>query len=353
MIESLYTDAIQLLHQLVATPSFSKEEHNTANIIAGFLERKGQVVNRFNNNVWVTHPDYQEGRPTLLLNSHHDTVKPSKAWTYDPFQLTEAEGKLIGLGSNDAGAPLVSLMATFLYFTQFKRISFNLVYAATGEEENSGEAGIESILDKIGPVDLAIIGEPTKMELAIAEKGLMVLDCKTIGKPGHAAREEGDNAIYKAMADIEWFRNYQFKNTSAVLGPVKMSVTQIKAGYQHNMVPDVCEFVVDVRTNEYYSNRQALETIKQHVKCEVVERSFRLNSSFIPADHPLVVLAKEMGIHCYGSPTTSDQAVIPYTSVKIGPGDSARSHTADEFIYPGEVKEGIKLYIKILEQLKL
>ncbi len=353
MIEILYNDAIQLLSQLVATPSFSKEEHKTANTIANFLESKGQSVKRFNNNVWVVHPDYRKGRPTLLLNSHHDTVKPSKAWTYDPFQLTEVDGKLVGLGSNDAGAPLVSLMATFLYFAQFKQLSFNLVYAATAEEENSGEAGIESILDKIGPIDLAIIGEPTKMELAIAEKGLMVLDCKAIGKPGHAAREEGDNAIYKAMTDIEWFRNYHFENTSAVLGPVKMSVTQINAGYQHNMVPDICEFVVDVRTNEHYSNKQALEIIKQHVNCDVIERSLRLNSSFIPADHPLVVLAKEMKIHCYGSPTTSDQAVIPYTSVKMGPGDSARSHTANEFIYPDEVKDGIKLYIKILEQLKL
>ena len=352
MIECLYNDAIQLLRQLVATPSFSKEEHNTADIIASFLESKGQSVHRFNNNVWVVHPDYQEVRPTLLLNSHHDTVKPSKAWTFDPFQITESEGKLVGLGSNDAGAPLVSLMATFLYFTQVKQLPFNLIYAATGEEENSGEAGIESILDKIGPIDLAIIGEPTKMELAIAEKGLMVLDCKSLGKPGHAAREEGVNAIYKAMIDIEWFRTFQFENTSDVLGPVKMSVTQIKAGYQHNMVPDVCEFVVDVRTNEHYSNKQALDIIKQHVSCEVVERSFRLNSSYISADHPLVVLAKKMGIHCYGSPTTSDQAVIPYTSVKMGPGDSARSHTANEFIYPDEIKEGIKRYIQILEQLK-
>lgn len=352
MIEYLYNDAIQLLHQLVATPSFSKEEHNTANIIAAFLESKSQSVKRFNNNVWVVHPDYRDGRPTILLNSHHDTVKPSKAWTFNPFQITESEGKLIGLGSNDAGAPLVSLMATFLYFVHSKQLPFNLIYAATGEEENSGEAGIESILDKIGPIDLAIIGEPTKMELAIAEKGLMVLDCKAIGKPGHAAREEGDNAIYKAMIDIEWFRTFQFKNISDVLGPVKMSVTQIKAGYQHNMVPDVCEFVVDVRTNEHYSNKQALDIIKQHVSCEVIERSFRLNSSFIPANHPLVVLAKEMGIYCYGSPTTSDQAVIPYISVKMGPGDSARSHTANEFIYPDEIKEGIKRYIKILEQLK-
>ena len=243
-------------------------------------------------------------------------------------------------------------MAAFLFFVHSKQLPFNLIYAATGEEENSGEAGIESILDKIGPIDLAIIGEPTKMELAIAEKGLMVLDCKALGKPGHAAREEGDNAIYKAMIDIEWFRTFRFENTSDVLGPVKMSVTQIKAGYQHNMVPDVCEFVVDVRTNEYYSNKQALNIIKQHITCEVVERSFRLNSSFISSDHPLVVLAKEMGIHCYGSPTTSDQAVIPYTSVKMGPGDSARSHTANEFIYPDEIKEGIKRYIKILEQLK-
>jgi acetylornithine deacetylase len=352
MIERLTNEALDLLKVLISTPSFSKEENQTADIIAGFLLKKGLKVNRHFNNIWVIHPDYQSDRPTLLLNSHHDTVKPSQAWTVDPFVPTEIEGKLTGLGSNDAGAPLVSLMATFLYFSQFASIPYNLIFSATAEEENSGINGIESILDKLGPVSLAIIGEPTQMELAIAEKGLMVLDCKVMGKPGHAAREEGDNAIYKALKDIEWFKNYHFEKISDILGPVKMSVTQIKAGYQHNMVPDVCDFVVDVRTNEHYLNKDALDIIKQHVACEVRERSLRLNSSFLPDSHPLVKIAEELGIPCYGSPTTSDQAVIPYPSVKMGPGDSARSHTADEFIYPDELKQGIERYITILKKLR-
>ena len=352
MIEQLYIQSLELLKVLISTPSFSREENKTADIIAEFLNRKKLKVYRHLNNVWVIHPDYQADRPTLLLNSHHDTVKPSQAWTVDPFVPTEIDGKLTGLGSNDAGAPLVSLMATFLYFSELETIPYNLIFSATAEEENSGASGIESILDKIGPVNLAIIGEPTKMELAIAEKGLMVLDCKVTGKPGHAAREEGENAIYKALKDIEWFRNYHFKEVSDILGPVKMSVTQIKAGYQHNMVPDVCDFVVDVRTNEYYLNLDALGIIKQHVACEVKERSLRLNSSFIPNSHPLVKIAREMNIPCYGSPTTSDQAVIPYPSVKMGPGDSARSHTANEFIYPDELRQGIERYITILQKLR-
>lgn len=352
MIEQLYIQSLELLKVLISTPSFSREENKTADIIAEFLNRKKLKVYRHLNNVWVIHPDYQADRPTLLLNSHHDTVKPSQAWTVDPFVPTEIDGKLTGLGSNDAGAPLVSLMATFLYFSELETIPYNLIFSATAEEENSGASGIESILDKIGPVNLAIIGEPTKMELAIAEKGLMVLDCKVTGKPGHAAREEGENAIYKALKDIEWFRNYRFKEVSDILGPVKMSVTQIKAGYQHNMVPDVCDFVVDVRTNEYYLNLDALGIIKQHVACEVKERSLRLNSSFIPNSHPLVKIAREMNIPCYGSPTTSDQAVIPYPSVKMGPGDSARSHTANEFIYPDELRQGIERYITILQKLR-
>ena len=351
MTNLLYLQALELLKVLISNPSFSKEENLTAEIIAEFLHKKGLKVNRHLNNVWVIHPDYQSKRHTLLLNSHHDTVKPSQAWTYDPFVPTETDGKLIGLGSNDAGAPLVSLMATFLYFSQFDTIPYNLIFAATAEEENSGINGIESILEMIGPVSLAIIGEPTKMELAVAEKGLMVLDCKAIGKPGHAAREEGDNAIYKALKDIEWFRNYRFEKSSEVLGSVKMSVTLIKAGYQHNMVPDVCDFVVDVRTNEHYLNQDALAIIKQHVDCEVAARSLRLNSSFVPESHPMVKIAREMKIHCYGSPTTSDQAVIPYTSVKMGPGDSARSHTANEFIYPDEIRLGIEQYITILKKL--
>lgn len=351
MKEQLYTEALELLKNLIRIPSFSKEENLTADLIQKYLESKGQHCNRYMNNVWVVHPDFQPGRATLLLNSHHDTVKPTSSWTLDPFSPTEEDGKLIGLGSNDAGGPLVSLMATFLYFSQKPTLKWNLVYAATAEEEISGHHGIESIRAQIEPISLAIVGEPTTMELAIAEKGLMVLDCKALGRPGHAAREEGENAIYNAMPDIEWIRTFKFPKVSQVLGPVKMSVTQVKAGYQHNLVPDVCEFVVDVRPNEHYSNAETLEIIRQNLKSEVTARSLRLNSSFIADDHPLVKIARQMNINCYGSPTSSDQAVMPWTSVKMGPGDSARSHTANEFIYPEEIKNGIDVYIEILEKL--
>jgi acetylornithine deacetylase len=352
MTEQLYNEALEVLKGLIRIPSFSKEENLTADFIQNYLESKGQKCKRHLNNVWVVHPDFQPGRSTLLLNSHHDTVKPTSSWTIDPFTPIEADSKLIGLGSNDAGAPLVSLMATFLYFTQKPKLKWNLIYAATAEEEISGHNGIESIKDQIEPISLAIVGEPTTMELAIAEKGLMVLDCKAAGRPGHAAREEGENAIYNALPDIEWIQSYQFPKVSDVLGPVKMSVTQIKAGYQHNLVPDVCEFVVDVRPNEYYSNAETLEIIRQNVKSEVKARSLRLNSSFIPLDHALVKIANAMNINCYGSPTSSDQAVMPWTSVKMGPGQSARSHTAHEFIYPEEIRNGINLYIEILEKLE-
>jgi len=353
MKEQLYTEALEVLKNLIRIPSFSKEENLTADLIQKYLESKGQKCNRHMNNVWVVHPAFQPGRPTILLNSHHDTVKPTSSWTLDPFTPTEKDGKLIGLGSNDAGGPLVSLMATFLYFAQKPTLKWNLIYAATAEEEISGHHGIESIKDQIEPISLAIVGEPTTMELAIAEKGLMVLDCKASGRPGHAAREEGENAIYNALPDIEWIKSYQFPKVSKVLGPVKMSVTQIKAGYQHNLVPDVCEFVVDVRPNEHYSNAETLEIIRQNVKCEVTARSLRLNSSFIADDHPLVKIVSALNINCYGSPTSSDQAVMPWTSVKMGPGKSARSHTAHEFIYPEEIRNGINLYIEILEKLEL
>jgi len=350
--EILYNEALDVLKGLIRLPSFSREENLTADLIQQYLESKGQHCHRHLNNVWVVHPDYRPGRPTLLLNSHHDTVKPTTSWTVDPFSPTEKEGKLIGLGSNDAGAPLVSLMATFLYFAEKPSLKWNLIFAATAEEEISGFGGIEAIIDQIGPIDLAIVGEPTKMELAVAEKGLLVLDCKAPGRPGHAAREEGENAIYNAIPDLEWIRTYKFPKVSQVLGASKMTVTQIKAGYQHNLVPDVCEFVVDVRTNEHYSNAEAFEIIRQHLKSEVKARSLRLNSSAIPMDHPLVKVVKEMNIPCYGSPTSSDQAVMPWTSVKMGPGDSARSHTADEYIYPSELKNGIATYIRILEKLE-
>lgn len=352
MKEKLATEALDVLKNLIRVSSFSREEQQSAGIIQYYLEAKGQQPKRHLNNVWVVHPDYRPGRATLLLNSHHDTVKPTSSWSVDPFTPTEIDGKLIGLGSNDAGAPLVSLMATFLYFAEKPSLKWNLIFAATAEEEISGFEGIEAIIDQLGPIDLAIVGEPTKMELAVAEKGLLVLDCIAPGRPGHAARDEGENAIYNALPDLEWLRTYKFPKVSQVLGASKMTVTQIKAGYQHNLVPDVCEFVVDVRTNEHYSNAEAFEIIRRHLKSEVTPRSLRLNSSAIPMDHPLVKVVQEMNIPCYGSPTSSDQAVMPWTSVKMGPGDSARSHTADEYIYPSELNNGIELYIRILEKLE-
>jgi acetylornithine deacetylase len=347
----MHSEAINLLKNLISTPSFSKEEDKTAEIIYNYLVSKGLKPNRHNNNIWVEHPGNKPGKPVVLLNSHHDTVKPSVGWQFDPFIPTETDGKLIGLGSNDAGGPLVSQMAAFIYLYD-KELPYNLIYSATAEEENSGEAGLESILDKFGKLDLAIVGEPTKMEMAVGERGLMVIDCKVTGKAGHAAREEGDNALYKALPVIEWFRNYEFPKVSEFLGKVKMTVTQINAGYQHNMVPDVCNLVVDVRTNGLYTNAEVLEVIKAKAGCELSARSLRLNSSSIEMDHPVVLAAKKIGLNLYGSPTSSDQAIIPYPSVKIGPGDSARSHTANEFIYPDEIKNGIEIYIQLLQNLK-
>jgi acetylornithine deacetylase len=346
-----YKEAIELLKQLIATPSVSREEAATADIIENFLKSKNLSVNRKNNNVWVS--DYiSDNLPVLLINSHHDTVKPSSSWTIDPNIPIEKDGKLFGLGSNDAGASLVSLMQVFLYNFGKKDRQFNLIFAASAEEEIGGKNGIDCVKPEIGKIDLAIVGEPTQMQMAVAEKGLMVLDGKAQGKVGHSARNEGINAIYKALPDLEWFRTYKFPLESDILGPVKMTVTQINAGYQHNMVPDLCSFVVDVRTNEFYSNQQAYEMIKTFMQnCEVEPRSTRLNSSRIPLDHPLVKKGQELGLTYYGSPTTSDQAIIRTTSMKIGPGDSARSHSADEFIYLDEIEKGIEIYIKLLHNL--
>ena len=345
--------AIQLLRQLIATPSLSREEDKTAGLIYDFLKSEGTFPQRKNNNVWVK-SILSEDLPTILLNSHHDTVKPSASWTIDPFLPTETDGKLYGLGSNDAGGALVSLIATFLTLQKEPDRPYNLILAATAEEEVTGKNGIESILEDLGKLDLAIVGEPTQMQMAVAEKGLMVLDCKSTGVSGHAARNEGVNAIYKAMQDIEWLRTFEFPRTSTLLGAVKMSVTQINAGSQHNVVPDSCTYVVDVRTNECYRNEEALQIIKKHVKnSEVVPRSTRINSSFIPLEHPLVHRGISLGLSYYGSPTTSDQALIPCTSIKIGPGDSARSHTADEYIYVEEINNGISMYLELLKNLTL
>lgn len=348
----LADEAISLLKQLIAIPSFSREESGTADLLQKFLKEKGISANRKLNNVWARNKFFSEAKPTLLLNSHHDTVKPNSAYTLNPFEPIEKDGKLYGLGSNDAGGCLVSLLATFLYFYENENLPFNIIFAATAEEEISGTNGIESILNELGEISLAIVGEPTQMNLAIAEKGLLVLDCIAHGKPGHAARSEGDNAIYKAMRDIEWFRTFQFPKISQLLGPVKMNVTVIKSGTQHNVVPGMCEFTVDIRLNEKYTHEEVLDIIRQNVQCEVKPRSTRIKPSSISASHPIVQAAENIGLKTFGSPTTSDQALMNFLSVKIGPGDSARSHSADEFIYVEEITKGISIYIHLIESFK-
>lgn len=347
-IITLSEEATGLLKQLIAIPSFSKQEMETADLIQKFIESKGIRSVRKQNNVWCSNKYFNEDRPTILLNSHHDTVKPNNGYMLNPFEAIVADGKLYGLGSNDAGGALVSLLAAFLYFYEKEGLNYNFVFAASAEEEISGPNGIELVLPELMKIDFAIVGEPTQMHLAIAEKGLLVLDCIARGKAGHAAREEGENAIYKALKDIEWFRSYQFPKVSEVLGPIKMSVTALHSGMQHNVIPDVCEFTVDIRTTDVYTNSEVLEIIQQHAECDVKPRSLRLNSSSIDKDHPIVSSGMDMGRSLYGSPTSSDQAVMNFPSLKLGPGDSARSHTADEYIYLSEINEGIELYIKIL-----
>jgi acetylornithine deacetylase len=344
----LAEESIGLLKELIACPSFSREEDATAAILESFLLSRGVSASRKANNVWAFNQSYDPAKPTILLNSHHDTVKPNPSYTRDPFSPIEEDGKLYGLGSNDAGGCLVSLIAAFLYFYRHPALPFNLCLAATAEEEISGKNGIELTLPELGPIDFAIVGEPTLLDLAIAEKGLMVLDCVVKGRAGHAAREEGDNAIYKALDAIDWFRTYRFPRESGLFGPVKMSVTVINAGTQHNVVPDECRFTVDVRVTDAYRNEEVLEIIRANVSCEVTPRSTRLRSSFIPPDHPIVLAGLSLGKKTYGSPTMSDQALIPAPSLKIGPGDSARSHIADEFIYIREIYEGVELYISML-----
>jgi len=350
-INILYTQAVELLKQLIAIPSFSREENLTADLIEIFLKDKGIQTHRKLNNIWAWNKHFDPAKPTILLNSHHDTVKPNSGYTRDPFAATVEDGKLYGLGSNDAGGCLVSLINVFLYFHDRENLKYNFCLATTAEEEISGVNGLELIIPELGKLDFGIVGEPTLMQLAIAEKGLMVLDCTTHGKAGHAAREEGENAIYKALTDIEWFRNYRFPKESEVFGPVKMSVTIINAGSQHNVVPASCVFTVDVRVTDAYRNEEVLEIIRQHVSCDVKPRSIRLKPSKIDKDHPIVQAGIKLGRTTYGSPTTSDQSLLDIPSLKVGPGDSARSHTADEFVYVDEIRKGIELYIKMLESI--
>jgi len=351
-ITILQNDALALLRQLIATPSFSKEEDNTADILEQFLERKGVRTRVHLKNIWATNKFFEENKPTILLNSHHDTVRPNKGYTMDPFSPVEVDGKLFGLGSNDAGGCLVSLIAAFLYYYNKADLKYNLMLAATAEEEISGSNGVESLLPHLGKIDCAIVGEPTEMQMAVAERGLMVLDCTAHGRAGHAARNEGENAIYKAIHDIEWFCSYEFPKVSELLGPVKMNITVIDTENKaHNVVPSECKFVVDVRVNELYSFEDVMQTIKSNVTSEIRARSFRLRSSSIALDHPLVKSGLTLGRSYYGSPTTSDKALMPFPALKMGPGDSARSHTANEYIYIDEIKNGIELYIQLLDRI--
>lgn len=352
-MELLYQQATDLLIKLIAVPSFSKEEDEVASILEDFFDKQRIPSFRKGNNVWAKNQYFDPAKPTILLNSHHDTVKPNPQYSRDPFKPEVVDGKLFGLGSNDAGGPLVSLIATFVHYYPKQNLRYNLVIAATAEEEISGTGGIESIWTSLPEIDFAIVGEPTLCQMATAEKGLMVLDCIARGKAGHAAREEGVNALYEALPDIEWFKNYRFPIVSNTLGPIKMTVSIINAGKQHNVVPAECHFTVDVRVTDAYTLEELLDVIRTNVKSEVSPRSMRMRPSGIAADHDLVKAAQKLGIGCYGSPTTSDQALIPTPSVKMGPGDSARSHSADEFIYVAEIPQGINAYISVLNEVIL
>lgn len=348
-----YYEAVDLLKEMICRPSFSRDEAAVADYLEQAWKTAGHTVFRKGNNLWLTAPLPHPDKPTLLLNSHIDTVRPASGWTKDPFTPLETEdGRLYGLGSNDAGASVVSLYAAFSVLSR-KEQPYNLIFLASCEEEVSGKEGLESVLPFLPPITFAIVGEPTGMQPAVAEKGLMVLDCTSRGKAGHAARNEGVNAITSAMKDIAWFHSYQFAEKSEFLGPVKMTVTMIQAGTQHNVVPDKCEFTVDIRTNEFYTNEQLFRSICEQVGCEVKARSFRLNSTRTDLHHPFVQRAQLMGKQPFGSPTLSDQALMPFPSVKIGPGHSARSHAADEYIQLMEIREAIDLYIRLLDGLSL
>lgn len=352
MKEQSLSEAIGLLKLLIATPSVSREEEAAADALQNFIEGAGIMTYRSGNNVWCLSPGFDPKRPTLLLNSHIDTVKPVAGWKHHPHVPVIENGRLYGLGSNDAGASVVTLLQVFRQLC-LRPQTYNLIFLASCEEEVSGKGGIESILPILPPITTAIVGEPTGMQPAIAEKGLMVLDVTAYGRAGHAARNEGDNAIYKVLEDITWFRDHQFEKVSPLLGPVKMSVTQVNAGTQHNVVPDHCTFVVDIRSNELYCNEDLYKEICQHIQCEAKARSFRLNSSHISTDHPLVKRAMEMGLKPFGSPTLSDQALMPFPSLKMGPGESCRSHTADEYILIDEIEDAIKMFMELLDGITL
>ncbi|RXG16221.1 acetylornithine deacetylase [Leeuwenhoekiella aestuarii] len=351
-IETLTQEAIELLKNLIATQSFSSEEEGTAALIENWFKAHDIPFKRQANNIWATNKNFEEGKTTLLLNSHHDTVQPNNGYTRDPYSPDIEDGKLYGLGSNDAGGCLVSLIATFTYFYAQENPKYNLVIVASGEEESSGPNGLNSMLEVIPHIDVAIVGEPTLMNLAIAEKGLVVFDAKVKGTPSHAAHPNDNNAIYNCIEVLQWFKAFEFDKTSEALGEVKMTVTQIKGGKQHNAVPADVDLVVDVRVNDKYSNQEIADMLQAQAPCdEIIPRSLRLNSSSIPKEHELVKAGIALGRSTYGSPTLSDQAVLTCPSLKLGPGDSTRSHSADEFIYVNEIEEGIQIYIDLLKSI--
>ena len=353
-IISLQQKAIDLLKELIATPSFSKEENDTAEIIGSFFQQSGIPFSRVGNNIYAKNKSYDVNKESILLNSHHDTVKPNKGYTMDPFTPIEKDGKIFGLGSNDAGGCLVSLIATFLHYYHQDNLKYNVVFAASAEEEISGVNGIELVLPYLGNINFGIVGEPTKLEMAVAERGLMVIDCTAQGRAGHAARNEGENALYKALDDINWIRNYHFEKVSDLLGESRLTVTVIDTeNKQHNVVPSQCKFVIDVRVNELYTFEEILEALKLNLKSQFKPRTTRMKSTSIALDHPLVKAGIALGKGYYGSPTTSDKALMPFATLKMGPGDSARSHTADEYIYVSELEDGINTYVKLLNQLVL
>jgi acetylornithine deacetylase len=351
-LQELTNDAISLLKQLIETPSFSSEEDRTASHIEAWFKQYEIGYTRIKNNVWAVNKHFDESKPNLLMNSHHDTVKPNTAYTKDPFKAIVEDGKLYGLGSNDAGGCLVSLIATFTHFYNHKDLKYNLVLVASAEEESSGPNGLNSMLKIIPKIDVAIVGEPTLMHLAVAEKGLVVFDAKVKGTPSHAAHPNDDNPIYKTIETLQWFKDLKFEKGSEALGDVKLTVTQINAGKQHNVVPADVELVIDVRVNDAYTNAEIAEFLQKNAPCSsIVPRSLHLNSSSIPVDHELVQAGIALGRTTYGSPTLSDQAWLSCKSLKLGPGDSLRSHSADEFIYLHEIEEGIKIYIELLNRV--
>ncbi|MDT0648026.1 M20 family metallo-hydrolase [Zunongwangia sp. F260] len=350
-LSELQSQALDLLKNLIETKSFSEEEDGTARLLENWCTSHNINFQRHLNNVWAVNKNFDESKPTLLLNSHQDTVKPNSGYTRDPFKAEIEDGKLFGLGSNDAGGCLVSLLATFTWFYEAEDLEYNIVFAGSAEEETNGKNGISCLLPKMPNIDVAIVGEPTLMQLAVAEKGLVVFDAVVKGTPSHAAHPNDNNAIYKTAKVLQWFENFRFKDVSEALGEVKLTVTQIKAGSQHNVVPGKVDLVIDVRVNDCYSNAEVAEILqKQAPVDEITPRSLLLNSSSIPQEHDLVQAGISLGMETYGSPTLSDQAMLKCPSLKLGPGDSTRSHSADEFIYVKEIEEGIHKYIKLLDK---